>query len=87
MFSQITIPDSEVIWAIRLVIGYIVAAIMWGVRVEMRLAALAREDKAQLEASARNEKTMHEAILEMRAIKGDVAETKNDVKWIREKLK
>ncbi len=80
MLAQLTIPESEVIWTIRLVIGYVIAAIAWGIRVEMRLAALAREDKAQAEHTARNEIIMHRAVEKL-------AETHDSVIRIEEGIK
>lgn len=52
------IPSNAVFWLFTTLAGYIIAAIMWGVRVEMRLAALAREDRAQAEQTARQEQTL-----------------------------
>ncbi len=43
--AAVTVPDSYMEKATFLVIGYVMAAIGWGFRVEMKLAALAREDQ------------------------------------------
>lgn len=45
LFAAISVPDSYLEKATFLVIGYVMAAIGWGFRVEMKLAALAREDQ------------------------------------------
>ncbi|MCC7229269.1 MAG: hypothetical protein IT203_02680 [Fimbriimonadaceae bacterium] len=84
LFAQLVIPDSEVIWALRLIIGYIIAAVMWGVRVEMRLAALAREDRAQAESTARNEAIMKEAITKFQATHEAVIRVEEGIKQIQQ---
>ncbi len=78
------IPESEVIRAARLIIGYVIAAVMWGVRVEMRLAALAREDRAMAEQIARQEKTLTEIATKSQTTHESVIRIEEGIKSIKD---
>lgn len=87
MLSQLVIPESEVLWLVRLVVTYIIGAIGWGVRVEMKLAALTRESKSQAEHTARNEVVMQSAIKKLDSTHDSVIRIEEGIKQIKDALK